>query len=184
MAKTWVRPSTQIKTLDVFDDQVSSGSVLETATWSLEQLLHGVVSQINRLLNSTTPGNSWFAALVAPTTFEGGVVRGVNDLNRGLHDTERKRILCAVLSFAELGPLGGVQHIVLSASQLMANTTAALGPSETLGTVAAVASSFDTPSATDGEVNTISETDPILVGLLFDGADWWVVSSKPMQVVV
>lgn len=102
MARTFIRPETQIKTLDTFDDQVAAGSALETTTWNLEQFLGGCISQLNRFLNTTVSGNNWYADLTAPTTFESGAVRGIDDLNQDLHDFERKRVLRGVQSLVDV----------------------------------------------------------------------------------
>lgn len=37
--------------------------------------------------------------------------------------------------------------------------------------------------APNGTISTSSGTDDILVGLVFDGTDWWVTSAQPMQAV-
>jgi len=144
MARTFIRPETQIKTLDTFDDQVAAGSGLETTTWNMEQFLGGVISQLNRFLNTTVSGNDWYAALAVPSTFESGAARGIDDLNQDLHDTERKRVLRSVANLTDVGPLGSVQVVVLALSELPSNTTAAIGSVTTLGTVGATATTFAT----------------------------------------
>jgi hypothetical protein len=144
MPRTFLRPETQIKTLDTFDDQVAAGSTLETTTWNMEQFLQGVISQLNRFLNTSVSGNNWYADLTAPTTFEGGAARGIDEANQDLHDFEHKRVLRSVANLTDIGPLGSVQHVVLTLAQLPANTTAAIGSVTTLGTVAAYNSTFDT----------------------------------------
>lgn len=93
MARQFIRPVSQIKTIDTFDDQVAAGSALETTSWNMEQMLGGVISQLNRFLNTSVSGNDWFADLTAPTTFENGAQRGIDDVNQDLHDLERKRVL-------------------------------------------------------------------------------------------
>jgi len=168
MSRTFLRPETQIKTLDTFDDQVASGSGLETTTWNMEQFLQGVISQLNRFLNTTTSGNDWFAGLTVPTTFENGAARGIDDLNQDLHDTERKRVLRGVANLTDIGPLGSVQVVVLTLAQLPSNTTAAIGSVTTLGTVAATATTFATAGL--DEVSGSTAIAPKNIVELVDGA--------------
>jgi hypothetical protein len=91
MGRTFVQPETQIATLDAFDDQVAAGAAMETTTFNLEQFLGAVISQINRLMHTTTAANNWYDDIATPG---GGSKRGVNDLNTDLLDMENKRVLC------------------------------------------------------------------------------------------
>lgn len=85
MSRTFVRQETQINNSDLYDDQLTFGSTLETAPVSIEGDLNGLRSQVNRIIHTTTSGNDWFANLTG---------RGVNALNTDLTDLENKRILC------------------------------------------------------------------------------------------
>jgi len=107
--RSWIRPVTQIKTVDTFDDQKAAGSTMETTTWNMEQFLGGVISQLNRFLNTSVSGNDWFADLTAPTTFENGAQRGIDETNQDLHDLERKRILRWVQNLTDITVPSAVQ---------------------------------------------------------------------------
>ena len=102
MSRTFIRPETQIKTLDTFDDQKAAGSTMETTTWNMEQFLGGVISQLNRFLNTSVGGNDWYADLATPSTFEGGAQRGIDEANQDLHDLEHKRILRSVANLTDI----------------------------------------------------------------------------------
>lgn len=137
MANTQIRPE-QAKTLATFDDQQAAGSALETPGYSLEEFLHGVISQINRLKHTSTAGNDWFDDLIAPSTFENGAKRGIDLVNQDLHDFERKRLLCVKHNLESIDvPLGQNYVILDAAARLPMNLTAAVGAVTTLGTVVA-----------------------------------------------
>lgn len=146
MARQFIRPVSQIKTIDTFDDQVAAGSALETTSWNMEQMLGGVISQLNRFLHTSVAGNDWFADLTAPTTFENGAQRGIDDVNQDLHDLERKRVLVSVANLVDVTVTAAQNWEVLALGELPANTTAAIGAVTTLGTVAAYNASFDAHS--------------------------------------
>jgi hypothetical protein len=174
MARQFIRPVSQIKTLDTFDDQVAAGSALETTSWNIEQMLGGVISQLNRFLNTSVTGNDWFADLTAPTTFEGGAARGIDDVNQDLHDLERKRVLVSASNLVDVAVTAAQNWEVLLIGELPANTTAAIGAVTTLGTVAATNASFGAHSLAEVagttaispknlcEVVDASTRDPIL----------------------
>ena len=92
LAKTNVDSESQVRSMITYNDQLGSGSGLESGV-SLNDDMNAVFSQLNRIINSAVSGNDWFAPLDAPVTFEGGTVRGVNANNQDLHDLQRKRIL-------------------------------------------------------------------------------------------
>lgn len=102
MSRQFIRPVTQIKTIDTFDDQIAAGSALETTTYNQEQLFQGIISQLNRFLNTSVAGNDWFADLTAPVTFEGGAIRGIDETNQDLHDLERKRVLVTAYNLSTI----------------------------------------------------------------------------------
>ncbi len=107
MTKTFIRPVTQIKTLDAFDDQVAAGASLETGPVDIETFTHGILSQLNRILHTTTAGNDWFAAPAG---------RGLNDLETDLADIEGKKILCRANLLTDITVGASDNFVVLSVS--------------------------------------------------------------------
>ena len=97
VAKTNLAPQDQVRVVSTYTDTIAAGSTTLEPTVasgaSIEDNIHGVISQINRILNATTTGNNWFVDINVPPSFEGGAKRGVRDLNTDLHDLERKRML-------------------------------------------------------------------------------------------
>lgn len=142
MGRQFIRPVTQIKTLDTFDDQLAAGSALETTSYNQEQFLGGVLSQLNRFLNTSVAGNDWFSDLATPVTFENGAQRGINDMNQDLHDLERKRVLVDVCNLSDVTVPATQNYVVLALSELPSTTTAAIGSVTTLGTVCAHNATF------------------------------------------
>ena len=137
MAITKIRPN-QAKTLETFDDQKAPGVGLESTALTLEGFLQGVISQVNRLIHTTTTGEDWHDDLTAPVTFEGGVKRGLDILNQNLHDLERRRLLCLQYNFESINVPNGQNYVLLNvAARLPETLTAAVGDVTTLGTVVA-----------------------------------------------
>lgn len=141
MSRTFVRQDSQIRNSDVYDDTVApSVAAYETNPTNIETDLNNVRSQLQNILNRAGAGfptGNWYDDIVAPSTYEGGVARGVSELNQELHDLERKRVLVnsSILGTATVG--AGENFFVLTATTLPANTTAALGAVTTQGTVVA-----------------------------------------------
>ncbi len=148
MSRTFIRPSTQIKTIDTFNDTVAAGVALETATWTLEEFMQGVISQLKRTLTGTA--GDWYEDLFTPSSLETGTQRGVNDLNNSLHLIEKKRVMRAVSSIVDITVTAAQNWEILGSGELPSNTTAAVGAVTTLGTVvAAHGGTFGTHSLTE-----------------------------------
>lgn len=138
MARTFLRQDTQIRSSDVYDDTVApSLANFETNPSEIETDLNNVRSMLSHL-KDVQAGN-WYDVLATPGTFtgEGETQRGVDDLNSDLHELERKRVLVAAVSLADVVVGAGNNFAILGAGELPSNTTAAVGAVTTLGTVVA-----------------------------------------------
>jgi hypothetical protein len=85
---------TQVRNSGTYvDNRAPTEAAFETNATDLEYDLGSVRSMLHELRDIRN--SNWWAALIAPTTFtgEGGVARGVQNVNNDLHDLERKRIL-------------------------------------------------------------------------------------------
>ena len=89
MARTFIRQDAQIAQSFLYDDTLSAGTTLETATTSLENDLNGIRSQVKRLLWDDGAGN-WYDDV----PIVNGKKRAVFDLNTDLNDLEEKKFLC------------------------------------------------------------------------------------------
>ena len=155
MARTYLRQDTQIRRSDAYDDTIApTATAYETNPVHIEDDLNSLRSSVNNLLNrsgASFPSANWFDDITAPSTFENGTERGVNEINQQLHDLERKRILDRVsqvgvdVSIASAGD----QYVILPAADLPGNTTMAVGAVTTLGTVTAAATSFGSAELTE-----------------------------------
>ena len=141
MPRTFIRQETQIRKSELYDDTIApSQANYETNPVNIEDDLNSLRSQVQNLLNrngATFPTGNWWDDLTAPSTLEPGTPRGANALNEALHLVEKKRILRCVDSLTDISVPGGQNYVVLSATQLPPNTTAAVGAVTTLGTVVA-----------------------------------------------
>jgi hypothetical protein len=144
MARTFIRQATQIRRSDTYDDTIAPNLAnFETNTVSIEDDLNSIRSYLSEL-RDVQAGN-WYDALVAPSTFENGATRGVQDVNQDLHDLERKRVLVTADKYlVDITVGAGNQFVILGAGELPGNTTAAIGAVTTLGTVSATATTFGT----------------------------------------
>ena len=154
MGRSFVRQDAQIRESITYDDSVvPSLANYETNATDIEYDLNALRSRAQDYLNrdgASMPSGDWYGIIAAPSTFESGSQRGLNTLGQDLHDLERKRILDRVSNIAlDVAPSNGVQHHILALADLPGNTTMAVGAVTTLGTVVAVATSFDTASASD-----------------------------------
>ena len=99
MGRTFIRQETQIRSSDAYDDSIAPTlAAYETNPTHIEEDLNNLRSQVQNILNrngASFPTGDWFSDMVAPSTFEGGIKRGVDKLNQELHDLERKRVLVA-----------------------------------------------------------------------------------------
>jgi len=122
LAPTNLDPDGQIRNMLVYDDEVLPGSGLEVTGGTIEDNLHGIISQINRILNATAVGNEWWVDINTPSSFENGAKRGVLDLNTDLHDLQRKRILKRVSAIALDVPVTTAATSTLTGTANFANT--------------------------------------------------------------
>jgi len=113
MARTFFRQAEQIRSSDLFVDNVAPASAMESASVTIEDDLNNLRS-IASLLRDVQTGN-WYDDLVAPVTFENGVKRGVQNLNQELHDLERKRVLVQVFNINDV-PVGTLATGTLTAT--------------------------------------------------------------------
>lgn len=173
MARTFLRQDTQVRNSDAYDDTIAPTlAAYETNPTELQTDLNNIRSQLQNFLNrngASFPAGDWYADVVAPSTFEGGSKRGINELGQQLHDLERKRVLvsASILGDATVG--AGNNFFILTAGTLPSNTTAAVGAVTTRGTVvAAHGGTFGTHSLAEiGGSNAIAPKNFVEV---FDGA--------------
>jgi len=148
MGRSIFRQETQIRNSDLYDDTLAlSIANFETNPVDIEADLNSLRSHAKRVMVGTAAGD-WYTDLVAPSTLEAGVQRGVNQINDSLHAVEKKRVLKCVwgLKSISIAAAGNVFDI-LGTGELPGNTTAAVGAVTTLGTVvASIAGSFGAAS--------------------------------------
>jgi len=176
-APTSLNPDEQVKNVLTYDDTLPAGSGLEVTGSAIEDNIHAILSQLNRIINSTTAGNDWFQGLVAPSALDPGTVRGVNDINDDLHSIERKRILkrLVMVGVDVTIAAAGNQFVILDAADIPSTTTAAVGAVTTTGTVVADASgSFGTAQLT--EVAGANDLQPKNLCVLTDNSTGDVVT--------
>jgi hypothetical protein len=126
MARTFIRQESQIRPSFTYVDNVAPSATMESGAASIEDDLNNLRS-IASLLRDVQTGN-WYDDLAAPVTFEGGIKRGVQNLNQELHDLERKRVLVEVFDLADIRV--GVSAI----GTLTATADFANGETVTIGT--------------------------------------------------
>jgi len=172
MGRTFIRQDTQIRRSDVYDDTIApTQAAYETNPVNIEEDLNNLRSQMQNVMHrngATFPIGNWWDDLVAPTTFENGVARGVDTLNQELHDLERKRVLVTSTSLVDVTVPGGSNFVVLAIGELPNNTTAAIGSVTTLGTVCAYNATFGSHSL--AEVSGASTISPKNLCTIVDGS--------------
>lgn len=146
MARTFIRQDTQIRKSSTYDDTVTpSQANYETNPTNIEDDLNCLRSQVQNIINrngASFPAGDWYSDMTAPITFENGAKRGVDSLNSGLHNLERKRVLVTALNLTDVAVPAAQNWVVLALGELPSNTTAAIGPVTTLGTVCAYNATF------------------------------------------
>ncbi len=90
LARTNVTPNDQVRNITVYDDQLAAGAGLEVTGGTVEDNVQAVISQINRILNSTVAGNDWYVDI---NTTASGKQRGVRALNTDLAGVEEQTFL-------------------------------------------------------------------------------------------
>lgn len=161
MAITLLDQETQIRNTapvaQYNDAIVPSEANFETSPANLEDDLNNMRSMLSRLLD--VQAGNWWDDINTPSALETGTQRGVNDLNTGLHDVEKKRFLERVLVHVDVTVTAAQNFEILLLAELPTNTTIAVGSVSTLGTVAADESaSFGAHSL--ATVAGITFTDP------------------------
>jgi len=131
MARSLIRPSTQVKTVDAFDDTKAPGVALEDPNGTLEDLLQAILSQINRILDAN--GANWYDAVSTVNA----KTRALLQLNTDLDDLEEKRLLFVTSDLADVTVADATNVAILPASAVPVVSTAAVGTSDTIGTVVA-----------------------------------------------
>ena len=142
----------------------------ETNPVNLEQDLNNIRSQEQNILNrngASFPSGNWYDDIAAPSTFEGGISRGVNTLNQDLHDLERKRVLVDACSIVDVAVPASQNWVVLGLGELPSNTTAAIGSVTTRGTVCAYEATFGAHSL--AEVSGSTALSPKNLCAVVDG---------------
>ena len=113
MGRTFIRQDTQIKPSDAYTDTiVAAEATYETNPANGEDNFNHIRSRLQEFLNrdgAGFPAGDWWGALVAPTTLEAGILRGINAINDDLHLVEKKRILRDVCSLVDVTVPASVQ---------------------------------------------------------------------------
>jgi len=157
MTRTFIRQDDQISQSNLYNDNiVPSLANLVTAATNIQDDLNSLRS-VTSYLKDQQVGN-WYDTLAVPSTFEGGVARGVDNLNQDLHDLEHKRILRYVAVLPDLAVPAGANYVIVPAGSLPSNTVAAIDNVTTLGTVVAHSTAFGT--ATLAMVTGSTAIDP------------------------
>lgn len=97
MTKTFIRPSTQIKNSDVYDDTLAAGASMESGPTEIETDLNNLRSQMKRVFHADAAGD-WFSDVLTINSKK----RGLDQLGADLDDLEEKRILCGVQVLANI----------------------------------------------------------------------------------
>lgn len=118
------------------DTTVASLANWETNPTDLEGDLNILRSAVHLLLKNQA-GN-WYDGLNTPVTLDTGTARGVNDINSDLHALERKRVLVAAMSLADITVAASV------AATGTLTSTGAFSDGET-ATIGSVTYTFRTP---------------------------------------
>lgn len=92
MSRSFLRQDTQISASFNFDDALTAGLNLQSSSYSLEDDLNSIRSQLRLILHSTGSGK-WYSGL---TTTDYGGARGLDQLGTDLEDIERKRLIYRV----------------------------------------------------------------------------------------
>lgn len=101
MARTFIRQDTQIRNSDVYDDTIApSLANFETSPTEIEGDLNNIRSMLSHLLD--VQAGNWYDVINTPSTLDPGSQRGVSNLNTDLHLLERKRVLVASCSLADV----------------------------------------------------------------------------------
>lgn len=93
MSRSFLRQATQISASVDFTDALAAGLSLQSSSYTLEDDLNAVRSQLRRILYSTSSNGKWYDDV--PSTTLGGP-RGLFQLGGDLEDLERKRLVYRV----------------------------------------------------------------------------------------
>lgn len=153
MGRTFIRQDAQIgstlhSAIGFLDNKAPTLANYQTNATDIAYDLNCVRSQLQNFLNrngASFPTGKWYDDLLAPTTFESGAARGINETNQQLHDLERKRVLRTVYGLVDVTVPNAQNFVILALGELPTNKTATTGdPGTKLGTVAAYAAGFGT----------------------------------------
>ncbi len=93
MSRSFLRQATQISASVDFTDALAAGLSLQSSSYSLEDDLNSLRSQVRRILYSTGSSGKWYDTI--PSTVFGGA-RGIQQLGSDLEDIEQKRFVYRV----------------------------------------------------------------------------------------
>lgn len=113
LARTNVTPNDQVRNITTYDDQLAAGAGLEVTGGTVEDNVQAVISQINRILNSTVAGNDWY---VDVNTTPSGKQRGVRALNTDLAGVEEQTFLFRVSVLTDVSVTAAQNFEILSAA--------------------------------------------------------------------
>jgi hypothetical protein len=111
MARTFIRPDTQIESSLVYLSTGTPGSTLQTNAVSIEDDLNALRIQVARTLDATMAGN-WYDDVATVDNKK----RSIKQLNTGLDTLETKTLLSRVAMAAGIAVPTGQNYVVLSNS--------------------------------------------------------------------
>src|SRR5690348_13747878 len=113
LARTNVTPNDQVRNITVYDDQLAAGAGLEVTGGTVEDNVQAVISQLNRILNSTVAGNDWYVDI---NTTPSGKHRGVRALNTDLAGVEEQTFLFRASVLTDVTVTAAQNFEILSAA--------------------------------------------------------------------
>jgi hypothetical protein len=124
----------QVRNILTYNDQLAAGAGLEVTGGTIENNLQAVISQINRVLNSTVAGNDWYVDI---NTTASGKQRGVRSLNTDLAAVEEQTFLFRTTVLTDVGITVAQNFEILSAAGSETPSVAAANTGVNQGAVAA-----------------------------------------------
>jgi len=132
MTRSLLRPDTQVSNTSLYNDNLSTGSTLESAAVSLEDDLNGLRTQVNNIISATGAGN-WYDAVPTVNT----KTRGLFQLNTSLDALEEKKLLARATVITDITVTAAQNWMILSVASSQAPTAVAAVTAGTTGAVVA-----------------------------------------------
>ncbi|RYF12260.1 MAG: hypothetical protein EOO40_01685 [Deltaproteobacteria bacterium] len=133
MARTYIRPDTQIEASLNYLSSAPAGVTLQNTAVSIEDDLNALRVQVSRVLDASLGGN-WYDDIA---TTQNGKKRSVKQLNNSLDGLETKTVLARLSSGSVVSVPTGQNYVVLSAATSQAPAQPLAIALTTLGAVTA-----------------------------------------------